>query len=66
MKVKIDNSRCEGHARCYALAPEVFEIDKEGYGHVKAGCEEVADDIRKKVMTAAKNCPEYAISIIRE
>ena len=66
MKVRIDGSRCEGHARCFALLPEVFEIDEEGYGHVKKGCEEVAEEIREKVTMAVKNCPEYAITLTEE
>ena len=27
MKVKVDRERCQGHARCAALAPELFALD---------------------------------------
>ena len=30
MRVHIDDERCEGHGRCYALAPTVFEPDEIG------------------------------------
>ena len=32
MKVHVDEERCEGHGRCYALAPAVFEPDDVGNG----------------------------------
>ena len=32
MKVHVDEERCEGHGRCYALAPLVFEPDDIGNG----------------------------------
>lgn len=32
--VEIDTDRCSGHGRCYALAPEVFAPDDEGYGRL--------------------------------
>ena len=36
MKVSIDSGRCQGHGRCYDLAPELFGEDAEGYGTVLA------------------------------
>ena len=32
MKVHVDQAKCQGHGRCYALAPEVFEPDDIGNG----------------------------------
>ena len=60
MRIVFDRAKCQGHGRCYALAPDLFESDEEGYaalkvdGDVPAGCEEQA-------VLAAENCPEYAI-----
>ena len=34
MRVRIDPERCQGHARCYDLAPGLFGDDDEGYGQV--------------------------------
>lgn len=31
MKIKYDRSLCQGHNRCYMLAPELFDTDDEGY-----------------------------------
>src|SRR5215831_9007711 len=34
MKLRIDSERCQGHGRCYDLAPGLFGDDDEGYGQV--------------------------------
>jgi ferredoxin len=34
MKVQIDPGLCQGHGRCYDLAPDLFGADDEGYGQV--------------------------------
>ncbi len=63
MKICVDRDKCEGHNRCCALAPELFEIDELGYstakndGEVPAGAED-------KAQLAVDNCPEYAIEIV--
>lgn len=62
MKVRVDDAKCQGHGRCYALAPDVFESDDLGNavvcgdGTVPAGSEADA-------RLAADNCPEFAIDI---
>ena len=27
MKIRVDPDKCQGHARCYGLAPEIFDVD---------------------------------------
>jgi ferredoxin len=27
MRVHLDSEKCQGHNRCYALAPELFDVD---------------------------------------
>jgi ferredoxin len=63
MKVTVDNNRCQGHARCVYFAPEVFEIDDEGYSRVKEGFEIVPVELQESVKKACANCPELAIKI---
>ncbi|HEX3841461.1 MAG TPA: ferredoxin [Acidimicrobiales bacterium] len=59
----MDPDKCQGHARCYALAPELFVVDDYGQsteigdGRVPAGLED-------KARLAIANCPEYAIEEI--
>jgi ferredoxin len=57
----VDLARCQGHARCFSLAPETFTIDDEGYGHVIEGREESPEE--ERVRKAIKNCPERAIKL---
>ncbi|MSO60147.1 MAG: ferredoxin, partial [Ilumatobacteraceae bacterium] len=33
MQVHVDAQKCQGHSRCYALAPELFDIDDYGNAH---------------------------------
>lgn len=63
MKVTIDASRCQGRGYCAKYAPEVFEVDDDGWssprhgGLVPPGQEESA-------RTAVAACPEDAITIL--
>ena len=62
MKVSIDRARCQGHGRCYELAPEIFDADDEGYG-VVLGTGEIAPGLARRARLAALNCPESAVDI---
>jgi ferredoxin len=31
MRIIVHRDRCQGHARCWAMAPEICELDDEGY-----------------------------------
>ncbi len=61
MRIVYDRSKCQGHGRCYALAPELFDSDDEGYSIVLQA--EVAADQASAARLAADNCPEFAITI---
>ena len=65
MKVHVDEDRCEGHGRCYALAPAVFEPDDLGNAQV-VGDGTVAPGEEDRARLAAANCPELAITILEE
>lgn len=62
MKVVIDTAKCQGHGRCYDLAPAVFTEDDEGYGQVIGGGL-VAPDQETAARLAEANCPEQAVII---
>ena len=62
MRVILDNAKCQGHGRCYALSPELFEADDEGYARLKV-TGELAADLLEDARRAADNCPEYAITV---
>jgi ferredoxin len=61
MKIKVDHKKCQGNARCWSLAPEVYELNEAGYilqGDVivRPGQEELA-------RRGARACPERALTI---
>lgn len=62
MKVHVDQEICQGHGRCYSLAPELFEPDEIGNG-VELGGGVVAPDQEDAARKAVLNCPERAIII---
>jgi ferredoxin len=65
LRVRVDRERCQGHARCNALAAELFVLDEFGNarethdGAVPAGLED-------KAWLAKANCPELAIDVTEE
>ena len=64
MKIRVDPDKCQGHARCYGLAPEIFDVDD--YGQASVIVDEVPPELEEKARLAVANCPEYAIEIISE
>ena len=62
IRVHVDPEKCQGHNRCYAIAPELFDVDDLGQAHeLHDGA--VPADLEDKARRAVANCPEYAISI---
>lgn len=62
MKIAYDRTACQGHNRCYGLAPELFDVDDEGYA-VLLVTGDVPVELEEKAQLCADNCPEYAIEI---
>ena len=65
LRVKVDRDRCQGHARCIALAPELFKPDQFGNGRER-GDGAVVPALEEKARLAQANCPELAITIIEQ
>lgn len=63
MHVLLDSEKCQGHNRCYAIAPELFDVDDYGQA-VVLGDGSVSPELEEKARLAAANCPEYAISLV--
>jgi ferredoxin len=64
MIVKVDREKCAGHARCWTLAPDIFQLDDEGYVlpediKVPEGQEQLAG-------RAVRACPERALRIAED
>jgi ferredoxin len=63
MQVRVDREKCQGHNRCYALAPELFDVDDYGNAfELNDGV--VPEGLEAKAQLAIANCPEYAITIV--
>lgn len=62
MRVVVDHERCEGHGRCFAVAPAFYDVDDDGYSAlddvtVEPGMEDAARE-------GAAACPRQAITVI--
>jgi ferredoxin len=62
LKIKVDRERCQGHARCAALAPELFRLDELGNAQ-EIGDGRIPPRLEEKAYLARANCPELAIEI---
>ncbi len=62
MRVTVDSEKCQGHNRCFALAPELFDVDDYGTA-VVIGDGSVPAELEEKARLAVANCPEFAIAI---
>ena len=62
MRVHVQADKCQGHNRCYSIAPELFVIDDLGNAS-EMGDGTVPADLEDKARLAVANCPEFAIVI---
>jgi ferredoxin len=63
MRIEIDAKMCQGHLRCYAMAPELFDVDDIGHG-IPPDREITGEEEESAARLAAASCPENAITII--
>ncbi len=63
--VRIDPEKCQGHARCHALAADLFELDEFGSARVR-GSGRIPPAIEDQAWIARANCPELAVEIGEE
>ena len=65
MRIEFDRDKCQGHNRCYMLAPDLFDVDDEGYALLRdAGT--VPAELERQAQLAADNCPEFAVTLVEE
>lgn len=64
MRVVVNLSVCQGHARCEDLCPEVFSTDAlEGKCVINQSY--ISSELEAKVRLAVRNCPEGALRIVK-
>lgn len=61
--VKVDESLCIGCCSCEIIAPEVFQIDREGKFNPKSSVINQKGAGVNKIMNAAETCPTKAIIV---
>ena len=63
MKVRVDPRLCQGHDRCIAVAPDLFDIDEEGFASAIGDGTVPPDQQDLAGLAKMDNCPEQAISL---
>ena len=61
VKVRLEKSRCVGHAQCYAVDPNLFPIDESGYSILEE--HEVRSEDEQLTRDGVASCPEMALII---
>jgi ferredoxin len=62
MRIDVDAGRCQGHARCLAVAPDLYELDDEGYNQM--GQVDIPAGQESAALSGAEACPEGAIHVL--
>ena len=61
MRVRLEKSKCVGHAQCYAVDPDLFPIDESGYSILEE--REVRPEDVQLTCDGVASCPEMALVI---
>lgn len=61
-RIVATKEKCQGHARCLALAPDLVGLDDNGY----IGFDELAvpEDQVEAARSAVESCPERALALV--
>jgi ferredoxin len=59
MRVEVDYQRCEGHAVCVGLEPDVFELNDDDQAVVKT--DPIPADKEDTAQEAVEQCPAAAL-----
>jgi ferredoxin len=59
VQVRLEKSRCTGHAQCGAVDPDLFPLDDLGYSVLQP--REVGTNVASRVRDGVAACPEGAL-----
>jgi len=62
VRIQFDPERCQGHGRCYSLAPDLF--DSDDVGHCVLLVDEAPSGREDDARSGVENCPEQALFLI--
>ncbi|XPP26753.1 MAG: ferredoxin [Leucobacter sp.] len=61
MQIDVNLTACEGHGLCAQVAPQVYEIDDEGY--VRVQVDVITADLATAAAAGAAVCPVAALRV---
>lgn len=61
MRVRLQQSKCVGHAQCNAVDPDLFPIDESGYSILEE--REVRPEDEQATRDGVASCPEMALIV---
>lgn len=61
MHIELNREACEGHGICAQTAPNVYEIDDEGYVRLKVT--EIISELEEPAAAGARVCPVAALKV---
>lgn len=61
MRIRLDETLCVGHGRCYAVALDVYDADDRG--HCILLHDEIPTGLEEQARSGARNCPEDALTV---
>lgn len=61
MEIEVKRSACEGHGLCEQTAPQVYELDEEGY--VRLRVDEIDASLEAAAAAGARVCPVAALRV---
>lgn len=64
MKIQFDQSKCSGHAQCFANGPDVYTLDDAGYCNLPVEID-VPNGLEDQASNGAHACPEGALTIVQ-
>lgn len=64
MKVKVLDGKCQGHARCAALAPHIYKLDDDGF--IMPGVIDVPAGEEAIARRGLRACPERALEEVQD
>lgn len=63
MRVTVDPDICEGHGQCNVVAPDVYDLDDDGYCLIRTP--DVPSRLEAQAEEGALACPVMAITVER-
>lgn len=61
-QIRIDKAKCQGHALCYGVDPELFPLDEDGFSALTTLT--IPEKDKATALRGVMACPERAIEVV--